>query len=115
MLMVYNMQLNYIPALIHFIFSFELHFFKLPVLYIKNWCTIITNVLAILLSLEMDTPQDNEDRISMASVDVGNQPSRHWVLSTLNDVAYLSTQIKFCREYSGDSEQRSERLQVLHL
>ncbi|XP_075119220.1 uncharacterized protein LOC142194092 [Leptodactylus fuscus] len=29
------------------------------------------------------------------------QESKHWVLNTLSDVAYLYTQIKFCQEYNG--------------
>lgn len=51
----------------------------------------------------------------MAALDAGNQRSRHWVLSTLSDVAYLLTQIKFCREYNTNSERRTEIMQVLHL
>ncbi|XP_075053831.1 uncharacterized protein LOC142139871 [Mixophyes fleayi] len=40
-----------------------------------------------------------------------SQESKHWVLNTLSDVAYLSTQIKFSREYSRNDEHRNTTLQ----
>ncbi|XP_018424228.1 PREDICTED: dynein beta chain, flagellar outer arm-like [Nanorana parkeri] len=58
-----------------------------------------------------ETAADERSIVSMAAEDVGKKRSRHWVLSTLSDVAYLSTQIKFCREYNGKSEQRNETMQ----
>ncbi|XP_068122143.1 uncharacterized protein [Hyperolius riggenbachi] len=60
---------------------------------------------------EMSAQQDEEESASTALGRAGSRQSRHWVFDTLSDVAYLTTQIKFCQEYKQNSENRNEIIQ----
>ncbi|KAG8587471.1 hypothetical protein GDO81_005673 [Engystomops pustulosus] len=53
--------------------------------------------------IKMNTPL-KEETLSMKSGDDVHQESKHWVLNTISDVAYLYTQIKFCREVNKDKD-----------
>ncbi|XP_063809812.1 uncharacterized protein LOC135027842 isoform X3 [Pseudophryne corroboree] len=52
-----------------------------------------------------------EESSSIASGHGERQESNHWVLRTLSDVAYLSTQINFCRECRGNGEKSNKTIQ----
>ncbi|XP_040278224.1 dynein beta chain, flagellar outer arm-like [Bufo bufo] len=53
-----------------------------------------------------------EESLSIKSQGDGHQESKHWLLNTLSDVAYLYTQIKFCQEFYGDSEHSKDTVQA---
>ncbi|XP_075707241.1 uncharacterized protein LOC142741794 [Rhinoderma darwinii] len=53
-----------------------------------------------------------EERLSIKPGGDECKESMHWVFNTLSDVAYLSTQIKFCQEYSRCKEQSRDTLQA---
>ncbi|XP_075192459.1 uncharacterized protein LOC142291659 [Anomaloglossus baeobatrachus] len=54
----------------------------------------------------------SEKSLSLKSGGDELQESKPWVLTTLSDVAYLSTQIKFCQEYNGYKEHSKDTVQV---
>ncbi|XP_077155311.1 uncharacterized protein LOC143817709 [Ranitomeya variabilis] len=54
----------------------------------------------------------SEKSVSIKSGGDEVEESKHWVLTTLSDVAYLHTQIKFCQEYNKYKEQSKDTVQA---